>query len=525
MGRVKRKFLIVAGLFVSGLNPLWATSLQKIDSKTNPTKSINTNLAKLDHDILYELNSPDDLYLPSRSREVQIKTFKKINLDQLENILINNNRSIQIYLEKIQQAKAILKSSLSSWYPTLNLTANGLPQYFESKNYNNSSLISDTTSKQWSSTVSAQIKWDLINPARIPEIASARDSLEKAKHSYSIVLRDFTLEAKKRYFNLQKANEEIEVANKSIQSSELGLKDAEIRFESGVGTKLEVLEAKTQLARDKQLLNIKLGDQEIAQRSLAQILNFPEDVTPLIGSKTKVIGLWNSSLEQSIVAAYSQREELDNILLDISIQNSNANAALAAVQPIVSLVNTSSSTFSKGELNKISPNNNNESSSFSNTIGINASWYIFDGGKARALYRYNRSRAEEAKLNFAVKRAQIRQEVEEVFFKLKSAKLNIPASYSEVLSARESLRLAKLRYKSGITTQREVVNNQRDLTDSEVRYIISVTSYNSLLADLSRQTGLDNIKPCDMKNNQKNDTNSESTSELIETNLIPLCQP
>ena len=95
----------------------------------------------------------------------------------------------------------------------------------------------------------------------------------------------------------------------------------------------------------------------------------------------------------------------------------------------------------------------------------------------------------------------------------------------EVLSARESLRLAKLRYKSGITTQREVVNNQRDLTDAEVRYIISVTSYNSLLADLSRQTGIENIKPCDIRANEQNHSNIDNNSTLYETNLIPLCQP
>ena len=64
---------------------------------------------------------------------------------------------------------------------------------------------------------------------------------------------------------------------------------------------------------------------------------------------------------------------------------------------------------------------------------------------------------------------------------------------------------------------------QRDLTDSEVRYIISVTSYNTLLADLSRQTGLDNIKPCDIKVNQQNQSDIDSKS-LYESNLIPLCQ-
>ena len=305
---------------------------------------------------------------------------------------------------------------------------------------------------------------------------------------------------------------------------QLGLRDAEIRFESGIGTKLEVLEAKTQLARDQQLLNIKLGDQKIGQRSLAEILNFPEDVTPLIGSKTKVIGIWDLSLEDSIIAAYDSREELDNILLDISINNNDANAALAAIKPKLSIVNTSTSSFAKGELNQISPNSIINLQTLSNTIGLNATWFIFDGGNSRSLYNYNKSKAKEAKLNFALRRAQIRKEVEEVFFKLESAKLNISASYIEVLSARESLRLAKLRYKSGITTQREVVNNQRDLTDSEVRYIISVTSYNTLLADLSRQTGLDNIKPCDIKVNQQIRKMRWYQSNLSESNLIPLCQ-
>ena len=524
MGRVKRKFLIAAGLFISGLNPLWATSTQKINSNSNANRPLNKNPILASKGIAYEFNAPEKLALPSRSEQVKVKTFEKVDLDQLENILINNNPTIKIYLEKISQAKSLLKSSLSSWYPSLNLTANGLPQYFASNNYNESNLIRDTSSKQWSSTITAQIQWDLINSSRIPEIEAARDSLEKAKHNYTIALRDLNLDAKKIYFNLQKANEEITVARKSIESSTLGLKDAEIRFESGVGTKLEVLEAKTQLARDQQLLNIKLGDQKIGQRTLAQILNFPENVTPLIGTETKIIGIWDSSLEDSIIAAYNMREELDNILLDISINNNNAKAALASSRPKLSIVNTTSSNFTKGELNQISPNTDNESSSFSNTIGLNASWNIFDGNKSRSLYKYNKSKAEEAKLNFDLARAQIRKSVEEVFYKLESAKLNISASYTEVLSARESLRLAKLRYKSGITTQREVVNNQRDLTDSEVRYIISVTSYNSLLSDLSRQTGLDNIKPCGITITQEDKKNLDSSSKLFESNLIPLCQ-
>ena len=102
----------------------------------------------------------------------------------------------------------------------------------------------------------------------------------------------------------------------------------------------------------------------------------------MIGSETKLIGIWNTTLEESIIAAYNMREELNNILLDISISNNDANSALAVGQPKLSIVNTFTATSNKGELNKVSPKTSNESSSFSNTIGLNATWYIFEGGKS-----------------------------------------------------------------------------------------------------------------------------------------------
>tara|TARA_B100000965_G_scaffold191170_1_gene159601 strand:- start:1320 stop:2861 length:1542 start_codon:yes stop_codon:yes gene_type:complete len=513
----------MTGLFISGINSSWATSISNPSSNSNQTRQANIYLSQANQRVVYELNHPAYLSLPSSKKEVLVRTYQKIKLNQLENILIKNNPTIKIYSEKIDQAKSLLKNSLSFWYPNLNLTANGIPQYLESNNYYDS--IPDTSSKQWSSSISAQIQWDIVNPARIPEIAAARDSLEKAKYSYSIIMKDIQLEAKKRYFNLQKANEEIKVAEKSIESSTIGLKDAETRFNAGIGTKLEILEARTQLARDQQLLNTKKSEQKIGQRSLAEILNLPEDVTPIIDSKTQLIGIWNTSLEESIISAYSKREELNNILLDISISNSDANSALASGQPKISIVNTFTSTFNKGELNKVSPNTNNESSVFSNTVGLNASWYIFDGGSSKSLYKFNKSKSKEAKINFAKKRASIRKEVEEVFFKLESAKLNISASHSEVLSAEESLRLANLRYKSGITTQREIVNHQRDFTDSKVRYIVAVTDYNILLVDLSRKTGLDNIQPCEIKINEKDSPSRENLNSISDSNSPHLCQP
>jgi OMF family outer membrane factor len=53
-----------------------------------------------------------------------------------------------------------------------------------------------------------------------------------------------------------------------------------------------------------------------------------------------------------------------------------------------------------------------------------------------------------------------------------------------------------LRFQAGVTTQREVINNQRDLTQAEIRYASALSRYNTFLAELRRRTGLDQIVEC-----------------------------
>ena len=126
------------------------------------------------------------------------------------------------------------------------------------------------------------------------------------------------------------------------------------RFNAGVNTKLEVLEAETQLARDRNLLATNLGQQELRRRNLAVVLDLPQQVTPTAASPSRPLGLWQSSLQDSIVAAFNYREELDQLILDISVNNSRANASLAAVQPVLSFVNSTTASRTQGQTNQTS---------------------------------------------------------------------------------------------------------------------------------------------------------------------------
>ena len=337
----------------------------------------------------------------------------------------------------------------------------------------------------------------MIDPARVPQIAAARDNFERFRDSYLIALRDLRLSTAKAYYNLQRSDEKVNVGTTSVAASLVSLRLARSRYQAGIATKLEVLEAETQLARDRNILTNQLRLQRNSRRDLAKLINLPQDVTPTAASPAKIVGSWEPSLQESIIAAYAFREELDQFILDISINNSNANAALAAVQPVLGIFNDFSTQRFQGEQNSVTPVNTEVYGwSVDNTVGLSASWNIFDGGRARAEYRRNKLRAEASAFKFANQRGVIRFEVERSYNDLRANQQNIRTTTREVLSQREALRLARLRLQAGVTTQREVVDNQRDLTNAQFRYLDSLADYNITISELRRYTGLDQVISC-----------------------------
>ena len=95
------------------------------------------------------------------------------------------------------------------------------------------------------------MEWDIINPKRRLEIKIAKDKLKNLKDTYQVTFKDLYLEILKVYYSIQSSKEEIKVAEKSIEISKIALNEAKNRFESGLGNKLDLLEAKTQLYRNK----------------------------------------------------------------------------------------------------------------------------------------------------------------------------------------------------------------------------------------------------------------------------------
>ena len=282
---------------------------------------------------------------------MRIHELRPLTLEEALQLAEVNSPQLKAAASRVDQAKSGLRAAIAAWYPTVDLSASGLPEYFKSYSYRNPDFVTnnETYGRQWRVNGSLQVSWDLINPARVPQIAAARDRFERAGDAYLIALRDLRLEVQTAYFALQQSDAGVRIGQDSVKASLVSYRDARARFNAGVNTKLEVLEAETQLARDRNILTTNLRDQNEQRRNLARVLDLPQDVTPTAATPARPMGFWEPSLQESIVAAYNYSEELDQLILDISINNSQANASLAAVQPVVRFVNSTSASRTEGQ--------------------------------------------------------------------------------------------------------------------------------------------------------------------------------
>ena len=539
MGRISAGFCLIAGLLATTATPSLSdeptaesmlvdqtTLPQATDIKGTRPQADSSAVTPADTTLpegLQPLTAPPPLALPDQLEQVRIHQLRPLTLEEVLQLAEVNSPTLKAAASQVDQAQSALRAAIASWYPTVDLSANGLPQYLKSYSFRNPDFTRQTIpavtgpfgqvvrpertvdgqnefySKQWRAAFNVSVSWDIIDPSRVPEIAGARDRFEQSRDAYLIALRDLRLDASLLYFSLQEADESVRIGQASVRASLIQLRDARARYNAGVNTKLDVLEAETQLADDRKLLADGLAAQKRTRRNLAAFLSLPQDVTPTAATPARPLGLWEASLQESILAAYNYREELDQLILDISINNSDANASLAAVQPVLSFVNTTSTFRDEGQSGQRGWSDiemDDYRWGVDNATALQARWRLFDGGRSRANYRRLKQAAEESTQRFAASRNNIRLEVEESFISQRTEIQNIETTSSRVLTAREALRLSQLRVQAGVSTQREVVDNQRDLTRAELAYARAINAYNSSLAELRRRTGLDALQVC-----------------------------
>ena len=433
-----------------------------------------------------------------------------IKFEDIANIISTRNLELKSLRKLVQASSFDLSSKISQKYPKLNFNANGLPQYLYSESFNN--YTNNTKTSQYQINPSLNLRWDIIDPTRGLEITSFKNRYEIARNNYRIKKQDLIQEAQARYHKYQKSIQDEKNAQVAVELSKTSLKDAIAKLEVGIGTKFEVLEANSQLEKDKQFLKEKSIAKEINLILLKEIFNIDLEEDFIIEKRQKLIGFWSHPLEKVLKSGLTNSYSLKNLTLQDSIKRNQAKNFKNANLPVIYISNNLSGSFSKGSALSAQIDPDRSSSTYSNKISLNLTWNFFNGGQNNNSFKAKQAEAEAEKLKFLNLQNVIKTNITEAYLNLLKNKDKLISTKKEILAGKEALRLARLRYDVGISTLKDVLIRQKELTLSQSKNIDAIYNYNINLDKLERLTFLLKNKDC----NSDINTNEDSKDSICD---------
>jgi outer membrane protein TolC len=435
------------------------------------------------------------LSFPTTPEEVELVGTQPLTLEQAIELGIRNNAELQTSRLELQRQQAALREAEANNYPDVNANVGLGYSASESAQQDTETVggqeiptddIITPVQRSLGLEGSLEVSYPLYTSGRRPALIEAAERQVRFQElQVESDTEELIFEITSAYYNLQEADEEVQIFRATLEEAERSLRDAEALERAGVGTRFDVLQAQVDVANALQNLRNQESDQEIARRQLAERLNLNQTVTLAAADPIEVAGVWELDLEETIVAAYRNRAELEQQLVQREIAQQNRRAALAQLGPQV----TVSTSYGLSNTLASDPDSLQEDagflSSFQAQLGV--SMPIFEGGEARAQARQAEANIAIAETTFANQRDQIRFEVEQAYSQLNSNFENIQTTALAVQQAIEALRLARLRFQAGVGTQTDVLQAQTALTQARFNNLQAILNYNRALAALRRQ--------------------------------------
>ncbi|MEY3868340.1 MAG: hypothetical protein RLZZ338_2231 [Cyanobacteriota bacterium] len=437
---------------------------------------------------------PNPLSFPTRAEEVRIEGTQPITLQQALDLARRNSETIQQASLQLQESQATLREAKAAWYPTLDLNIDANNAFSASSDLsvmaanrrardagqpeNNQSFANSTIN------TNLQLSYDVDLFGRTASTVRATEQQVRVRElELERLVEELRLNVTTSYYDVQSADGQVAISEAAVRNAQKSLQDAEALERAGVGTRFAVLQSQVNLSNEQQRLNEARRDQRTARRRLTEILNVNPSVELLAADPVEQAGAWKLSLDESIVLALKNRAELEQQLVQRDLSKEQRRTALTSQLPRLNL------SASYGVLGLI-PGDGNPYATRGWADGYSLSarltWNLFDGGATQARVKQRELDIALAESRFSQLRNQIRREVEQSYFTLESSFDSIGTAEKGVEQAKESLRLARLRFQAGVGTQTDVINSETDLTRAQRNLLLAIIGYNRALSSLQR---------------------------------------
>ncbi|MBQ8888767.1 MAG: efflux transporter outer membrane subunit, partial [Bacteroidaceae bacterium] len=169
------------------------------------------------------------------------KAFEDRTLDSLINRAMEQNPNVLTAMNRMDMAKANLRIARSGYYPDLSLEAGWSRQQTSG---NTGTGTPQSRNGYYDASVNMSWQVDVFGSIR-QRVKAEKENFAASKEEYNATMVSLCAEVASAYFNLREAQQELDVLQRNSASQEAVVKITEVRYNTGLVSKLDVSQAKS----------------------------------------------------------------------------------------------------------------------------------------------------------------------------------------------------------------------------------------------------------------------------------------
>jgi outer membrane protein TolC len=291
--------------------------------------------------------------------------------------------------------------------------------------------------------------------------------------------QELVFHAVQAYYGLLLAQKQLDVAEQSKATAESVLEQAKNRYDSGLVVESDFLNAKVESASREQELIRARNSVSLAQSELGVALGL---TTPTAFKPAEALDEQRpavSALPDLEGTALTTRPDLKQIRSQEAAQQKSVSMAKAAFGPKLNAFGSwqtdSANMFANGGNNWVA--------------GMELKIDLFAGGANRANLSQQQAMQERVAAGRQVFENQVRLEVRRAYYDLNSACQQVEVTHAASDQAKESLRISRNRYDSGLATITDLLQIQQAMTQAQTNYWNAVYQCRTSYANLQLASG------------------------------------
>jgi NodT family efflux transporter outer membrane factor (OMF) lipoprotein len=382
--------------------------------------------------------------------------FQDPQLDALEQQINVSNQNLKAAVAQYQEARAALRYARADYYPTIGTAPSATRQKYSANRPG--SVARGTTFNDF--VLPVDLSYEVNAWGRVSKnVESYREQAQASAADLAVVSLTMHTDLAVAYFGARTLDAEEELLQNTVAQYEQALQLNEERYKGGLGSQVEVEQARTILETTQaELVDVGVARAQYEHAAAVLVGKPPAEFSltpmPLTTPPPPIpVGVPSELLERRPDIAGAERR--------VASANAQVGLAKTAYYPLVNIVG--SGGFESGTITTLL-----QGPSALWSIGASALVTVFDGGRRHAENDEARAAYDSTVASYRQAVLTAFQQVENNLSALRVLEQEAGVQATAVQSAQRSLALSNTRYEGGVTSYLEVITAQNAALSDEV---------------------------------------------------------